>query len=454
MAIPARSQGILEVKAKRSRVSRAVVLPAQQFIHTQGVSGFALMGAAGLALFLANSRWAPGYFALWEIKAGFDLGFFELSKSLHHWINDGLMAIFFFLVGLEIKHEFVQGELSDLRKASLPVAGALGGMIVPALLFTLLNFGTPGISGWAIPMATDIAFALGVLALVRGCSPELKVFLLALAIADDIGAIAVIAVFYTDHLAWPALVLSVAPLALIYAARRLGVRSPLVYVPLGVLFWLAVLKSGIHATIAGVILGLMADTRPWFDRADFESHARELLDQFGNANERGDYDRADAILGTFEALTKGTEAPVQRITRLIHGWVSFVILPIFAFANAGVALHGHAVRATLESHVAWGVALGLVAGKPIGILLFSWLAVRYGISRLPHRTNWRQMAGVGLLAGIGFTVSIFITTLAYRDAESVDAAKVAILASSAVAGILGLLALKWVTPRLSARPAE
>ncbi|MBI2682293.1 MAG: Na+/H+ antiporter NhaA [Acidobacteriales bacterium] len=454
MAIPARSQGILELKARRSRVSRAVVLPVQQFIHTQGVSGFALMGAAGLALFLANSRWAPGYFAFWEIKAGFDLGFFELSKSLHHWINDGLMAIFFFLVGLEIKHEFVQGELNEFKKATLPVAGALGGMIVPALLFTLLNFGTPGLRGWAIPMATDIAFALGVLALVSGCSPELKVFLLALAIADDIGAIAVIAVFYTSQLSIAALGSSLLPLALIYLARKLGVRSPLVYVPLGILFWLAVLKSGVHATIAGVILGMMADTKPWFDRADFEAAAKDLLDQFRRANESGDYDHADAILGTFEALTKGTEAPVQRITRLIHGWVSFVVLPIFAFANAGVALDTGAMRATLGNHIAWGVALGLVVGKPIGIVLFSWLAVRAGISQLPRHTSWRQMTGVGVLGGIGFTVSIFITTLAYQDAASADAAKIAILISSVVAGILGFFALKMVTPGLSGKREE
>lgn len=442
MSLPARDRGKLRASKKHSLAVRKLQEPVQAFIHTQGSSGFLLVLAAACALAWANSPLAGSYSRLWDATISFDLGPLHLAKSLHHWINDGLMAIFFFLVGMEIKHELVDGELRTLRKASMPAIAALGGMIIPALIFVALNFQGNGLHGWAIPMATDIAFALGVLALVPGIPDSLKVFLLALAIVDDIGAIAVIAVFYTEAIHWVPLSMGVIVVGVIWSLRRVRMRLAFPYVLFGLLFWFCILKSGIHATIAGVILGFMVSSKPVYTREKFQREASRLMREFEPAVSRHDNDQADAILGELETLTISTESPLERLIRQLHPWVSFLVIPLFALSNAGVVVSNDSVRAALASPIAWGVFAGLLLGKPLGVLLFSWLGVRFKVGQLPQGVGWRSLIGVGVLAGIGFTVSIFVAELAYDNQQAVNVSKFAILCASFAAGVLGYLLLR------------
>ncbi len=387
---------------------RPVMLrPFQRFAHTESAGGIVLLVCAAVALLWANSPWGDSYFHLWETNIGIRVGWHALDMSLHHWINDGLMAVFFFVVGLEIKREMLVGELSTPRQAALPIAGALGGMIVPALIYAALNAGGPGSAGWGIPMATDIAFALGVLALLGPRVPVgLKVFLTALAIADDLGAVMVIALFYTSGLAYYSLLVGAGILAALIGLNVLGVRRPAPYLALGVLLWLAFLKSGVHATVAGVVLAMTIPARA---RVDEE----ESLD---------------------------VESPLFTMERSLHGPVAFFIMPLFALANAGVAVGG--LLDSLSLPVTSGVVLGLVFGKPIGITFFSWMAVRFGLATLPAQTSWRALHGVSWLGGIGFTMSLFIAGLAFTDANLLDSAKLGILGASLVAGMAGWVMLK------------
>src|SRR6516162_5177214 len=370
----------------------------------------------------------------------------RLQLPIHAWINDALMALFFFLVGMEIKHEIVHGELSDIRKASLPIFGALGGMIIPALAYLALNYRTPGQHGWGVPMATDIAFSLGVLGMVKGIPPDLKVFLLTLAIADDIGAIIVIAFFYSDTLHVQALFVAAFFLVVLFALRRIGVLKTMPYVVLGILFWVAILRSGIHATIAGVILGFMVPTDPRLSLDEFQEIGTDMIRRFRAAKAEGDLAAANRVLGSFESLLYATEAASERATRKLNDWVSFVVLPLFALSNAGVTFSAGAISGLLSSRIAWGIVLGLVIGKPLGIVGFSILAVRTRIARLPNGVSWLQMLAVGILAGIGFTVSIFISSLAFDDPAHLMDAKTAVLGASAIAGVLGYLALRHELP--------
>jgi NhaA family Na+:H+ antiporter len=436
--IPPRTAGALEARIRESLVTRALVVPIQQFIHIQGVSSLLLLLAAVVALVWANSPWHESYHHAWDME----LTLSRLRLPVHAWINDALMAIFFFLVGMEIKHEIVHGELSDIRRASLPIVAALGGMIVPAVIYAAINFRQPGAHGWGIPMATDIAFSLGVLAMVKGVPPELKVFLLSLAIADDIGAIAVIAIFYTETLRLESLFVGLLLLVIIYLVYRLGIQRPIVYAVLGILFWIAVLRSGIHATIAGVILGFMVPTTPRLTFADFERIGTDIVKQYREALAQGDRATASRVLGVLEQVVTATEAASERLTRKLNDWVSFLVLPLFALANAGVEFSSGAWGDLLRSHVAWGVLAGLILGKPLGILGFSLLAVRLGIASLPNRVNWSLVGAVGMLAGIGFTVSIFIGSLAFNDAALLVQAKAAVLGASLVAGLVGFIALR------------
>jgi Na+:H+ antiporter, NhaA family len=438
MGIPARTYGALEVQLRESLFTRVLVLPIQEFIHIQGISSILLLAAAVAALIWANSPWHDSYHHLWELQ----LTLSGIQLPVHAWINDALMAIFFSLVGMEIKHEIVHGGLSDIRQAALPVVGALGGMVLPALLFLALNFGGPGQHGWGIPMATDIAFSLGVLGMVKGIPSELKVFLLTLAIADDIGAIIVIAFFYTDTLHVQALVVGLVILLVMFGLRRIGISRTIVFVVLGVAFWLAIQESGVHATIAGVILGFMVPTSPRLSLQQFEEIGVDIMQRFRTAQAEGDTAAAHRLLGSFEQLVNATEADSERITRKLNDWVSFVVLPLFALSNAGVTFSGGALNELLASRIAWGILLGLLVGKPVGIVGFSKLAVKLGWARLPAGVSWPQMAGVGFLAGIGFTVSIFIDTLAFRDPRHLMEAKIAILAASVVAGLVGYFALR------------
>jgi NhaA family Na+:H+ antiporter len=436
--IPPRTAGGLEARIRESLVTRAVIVPVQQFIHIQGVSSVVLLAAAVAALVWANSPWHESYHHVWDME----LQLSRLNLPVHAWINDALMAIFFFLVGMEIKHEIVHGELSDMRRASLPIFAALGGMIVPALIYAAINYRQPGAHGWGIPMATDIAFSLGVLAMVKGIPAELKVFLLSLAIADDIGAIAVIAIFYTETLRIQSLVVGLLLLVIIYLVYRLGIQRPMLYALLGVLFWVAILRSGIHATIAGVILGFMVPTTPRLSFTDFESISTDIVQRYREALAAGDTASASRMLGVLEQVVGATEAPSERLTRKLNDWVSFLVLPLFALANAGVEFSSGGLGDLLRSHVTWGVFFGLVLGKPLGIFAFSWAAVKVGVAKLPNHVTWSLVTAVGLLAGIGFTVSIFISSLAFNDPALLTDAKAAVLGASLLAGVVGFLSLR------------
>jgi Na+:H+ antiporter, NhaA family len=439
MPIPPRTYGALQIKIRESLLTRTVVLPIQRFIHVQGISSFLLLAAAIAALAWANSPWRDSYHHVWEIE----LTLSKLRLPVHIWINDALMAIFFFLVGMEIKHEIKHGALADVRQAALPLFAAIGGMLVPALLFTLLNKGQAAEHGWGIPMATDIAFSLGVLSMVKGISPNLKIFLLSLAIADDIGAIAVIALFYSGSLDRKSLFAALLLLAVIFGIQKIGVRQPIIYFLLGVGVWVAILRSGIHATIAGVILGFMVPTTRGLSMPDFQEIASDMVDRFRIALSDGDDKTAKHLLGAFEELVQSTESAAERLTRLLEDWVSFLVLPLFALSNAGVTFSAGAVGDLLTSHLAWGIILGLVVGKPLGIVAFSWLAVRCRLAFLPSYIAWHHLFAVGLLAGIGFTVSIFISSLAFNDESQLSNAKAAVLCASLVAGLLGYFALRF-----------
>ena len=331
MAIPPRTYGALQVRRRESLVTRAVVMPIQQFIHIQGISSIFLLAAAVAALVWANSPWHESYHHVWEME----LSLSRLHLPVHAWIDDALMAIFFFLVGMEMKHEIMHGELADPRRAALPIFAALGGMIVPALSFVLLNHGQPGQHGWGIPMATDIAFSLGILGMVKGVPPELKIFLLALAIADDIGAIAVIAIFYSESLDRTALFAGLVLVVLIFILLKVGISQPVLYFVLGVGFWVAILQSGIHATIAGVILGFMVPTTATFSLKEFQEIGSGMVRQFRAAVGAGDEKTAKNLLGSFEQLVQSTESPSERLTRRLNDWVSFLVLPLFRAGECG-----------------------------------------------------------------------------------------------------------------------
>ena len=438
MAIPPRTFGAMQMRLRESLITRALVLPIQEFIHIQGISSVVLLGAAMVALIWANSPWQESYHHVWEME----LQLSRIQLPVHAWINDALMAIFFFLVGMEIKHEIVHGELADIRKAALPIVGALGGMIVPALLYLVLNHGRPGQNGWGVPMATDIAFSLGVLGMVKGIPSELKVFLLTLAITDDIGAIMVIAFFYTGAIHVKALFVAALILGVMYVLRRLGAYRSISYIILGAIFWLAILQSGIHATIAGVVLGFLIPTTPRLSLEEFQDIGADLMKRFRAAQSEGDMAAAYQVLGCFEPLLSATEAESERFTRRLNDWVSFVVLPLFALANAGVTFSTGATRAMLTNHIAWGILLGLLIGKPMGIVGFSRLAVKLRIAALPSGVNRLQMSGVGILAGIGFTVSIFISSLAFDTPLQLAEGKTAVLAASLIAGLAGYFALR------------
>ncbi len=436
MAIPPRSRGTARARAPHSPIARTVQLPLQRYLHTEGVSGAVLVGAAAAGLLWANSPWADAYETLWTLPVHAVVGPWRFEHDVRHVVNDGLMAIFFFVVGLEIKRELVEGALSDRRRATLPAAAAVGGMVVPAAIYLALARSGPGVDGWGIPMATDIAFALAVLSLTPA-RHEVKVLLLALAIVDDIGAILVIAVFYTAAFSWTAAAVAVAAVLVVLGMQRAGVNHIGVYAPVALLFWVAVLESGVHATIAGVILGALTPARAVVPQRTFVDAIGALGEELAQATEGGDRDRAETLAAQVEELSRQSEPPLERAERLFHPWSSYVILPLFALANTGVVLSGDAVRAAIDAPVSHGVLFGLLAGKPLGIVTFGWAAERAGIASRPPGLRWPDVAAVGVLGGIGFTVSIFITDLAFADPALVATAKIAIFAASVTAAAAG-----------------
>jgi Na+:H+ antiporter, NhaA family len=414
----------------------------ERFVHSQTSGSVLLFGATVLALVWANSPWSGSYFAIWKLPL--NVGRRPLfSMDLHHWIDDGLMALFFLVVGLEIKREVVKGELSSFRQAALPIMAALGGMILPAFIYFALNRSGVGARGWGIPMATDIGFALGVLALLGKRIPSsLRVFMLALAIVDDVGAILVIAFFYTPQISISALALAGGLLAiLVVIAIRRGPIS--VYVVVGFFFWAAVLSSGVHATIAGVILGLVAPIKPKWPPQDLADNAEPLLSAFRTQILSNDKSAAEATLTQMDQLLRGTDSIAERLERSIHPWVSFLILPLFALASAGVALSIEQLKLAILSPLALGVFLGLVVGKAVGIALFSFVAVRSKIAAMTDDLAWSGIVGVGILAGVGFTVALFISGLSFEDETLVATSKIAVLAASLAAGFIGYTYLRF-----------
>ena len=419
--------------------------PFQEFARLEASGGILLIGCTVAALVWANSPWAATYFSLWHTKLTLGFAGAQLSEELHFWINDGLMAIFFLLVGLEIKREALVGELASARKAALPIVAALGGMIVPAGIYFLFNRTGPGAAGWGVPMATDIAFALGVLALLGDRVPtSLKVFLAALAIADDLGAVLVIAFFYTAQISWIALTIAGMFFVALIVMNRIGARHPLVYAVLGLGLWLAFLQSGIHGTVAGVLLALTIPARQRIDGRAFLERTEQILQEFREADGGGDAIQANATrsaaLSVLAEDCQHAESPMLRFEHALAPWSKHAIMPIFALANAGVAMGGGAFG-QLVSPISIGVICGLVLGKPLGVVGFSWLAIRSRFGAMPEEAGWRQLIGVGMLAGIGFTMSLFIANLAFGADSVLETAKVGILVASVVSGIAGVLML-------------
>ena len=448
--IPPRSRGTLRAQADHSYLSRAIMLPAQRFIHTEAIGGIVLLAATIAALTLANSPLASEYHRILEHHLTLSFGLFTVDLTVEEWINDGLMAIFFFVVGLEIKREVIHGQLSTVRTATLPVVAAVGGMVIPAAIYVAFNLGGSGeaVRGWGIPMATDIAFALGVLALLgRRIPSELRVFMLGLAVVDDLGAIAVIAFAYTETIDFAQLGIAAALVVVMMVANRLGLRQPAVTAGLAFVIWVAVLKSGVHATVAGVLIAVLTPSTPATSGEQFADESESLLAEYRTSIVAGDRDRAEVALGEIEHLVRLTEAPLERMERLLHPWTSYVILPAFALANAGIHFSGGGFSdALFQNNVAIGIVAGLVLGKPIGIVLFPLVASRLGLVSLPTATKWSHVLGVGFVAGIGFTVAIFVTGLAFNQSpELVDYGKLAVLGASVVAGLLGYIILRFAS---------
>ena len=427
---------------------RSLRAPIQSYIHTEEVGAVILLLAAATAVGWANSPWSESYADFWHTHLSFDIHIFAISEDLGHLVNDGLMAVFFFIVGLEIKRELLHGELSSFRKAIVPVAAAIGGMAAPALIYVAFNGTGEGSAGWGIPMATDIAFALGILALLgKRIHVELRVFLLGLAVVDDLGAIAVIAIFYSDAISWVDLGLAVAIFAVIAACVRFGVGSLGFYLVLSVVMWQFLLESGIHATLAGVALAAIVPSKPTLQRTHYEGTVDGLLQDFRLAMENGDEEEAQTIVEEIERLSRGTEGPMERIEGVVHPWVSFLILPLFALANAGIVFTSDTLSEASASPVTLGILVALTVGKAGGVLGATWLAVRLGIGSLPTGVNWPQVLGVGMLAGIGFTVAIFVAGIAFDDPALDDRAKIGVFAASLLAGIVGYLFLRFVATR-------
>lgn len=423
-----------------------ITSPLQEFIHAETSGGIVLIICTVIALIWANSPFADSYHHLWHTYITFDIGGYTLKHSLHHWINDGLMVIFFFVVGLEIKRELLVGELSSAKKAALPVAGALGGMILPALIYFYFNGGKEGAAGWGIPMATDIAFVVGIMALLGSKFPfSLKIFILALAIVDDIGAVLVIAIFYTAEISFSALIIGAVIILLLIIFNRMGVRSLIVYTITGIALWLAFLESGVHATVAGVLLAFTIPASSRINTKNFTTETKQLLDEFDKSGEHSEdvltNEKRLAVVQSIESNCEKILTPLQRFEHLLHPWVAFFIMPVFALANAGVTI-GSGFTDALINPISIGIILGLFFGKQIGIFGFSFVAIKLGLASKPEGVNYTKMYGAGILAGIGFTMSLFIANLAFPTEELLNIAKVGVLTASLIAGIVGFIVVK------------
>ncbi|SKB31848.1 Na+:H+ antiporter, NhaA family [Salegentibacter holothuriorum] len=436
---------------KKTRLDIYLLLPIKNFIEKKTSVGLVLIFSALLAMIVANSPLADAYHNLWKQYIHLGINDFIIRKNLLHWINDGLMSIFFFMIGLELKREILQGELSSIKKSMLPIGAAIGGMLFPALIFFYFNNGLDSVSGWGIPMATDIAFALGILYLLGDRVPlPLKVFLTAIAIVDDLGAVLVIAFFYTSDISIQSLAIAGVFILILAAANLIGIRNTLFYAVMGIGgLWLAILLSGVHATIAAVLAAFAIPNTKKINTPLFLRKSKllgyEIQEEFRNRkkNPKESEEHITLTIEKFSSLTEDATPPLQRLEHALHPFVSFVILPLFAFANAGVSL-GETSFDSVVSPVMLGVVGGLIFGKFIGVVLFSKLMVWFKIAALPQKVKWKHVYGIGFLAAIGFTMSLFITDLAFENENYMSQAKIGILLASLMAGLTGYFYLRKI----------
>ena len=434
----------------KSALLRRIVYPLQEFLRAEAFSGILLMFVTLFALAWANSPWAESYIKTWNTVITIQLGEFGISKAAILWINDGLMAIFFFVVGLEIKRETMVGELSSFRSAAFPVMAAIGGMVVPAGIYIWLNQGVASFDGWGVPMATDIAFAIGILSLLGNRVPlSLKLFLVAYAIVDDIGAVLVIALFYTSKLSLLSLWIGLLVFGILLILNALRVRNILIYTIFGVVMWVAFLKSGVHATVAGILLATTIPGRSKISEGEFISCTDTILGELHArhtakipATEKYEEDDFQAAVRTIEDNCEEVGSPMHRLEHALHPWVAYAIMPVFALANAGILINSDLTDGFFNP-LSWGIILGLVVGKPVGIVLFAMLASVSRIARKPAAYSWMQLIGVSFVGGVGFTMAIFIANLAFAGSPLLPQAKLAILCASFIAGVIGYLFLRF-----------
>jgi NhaA family Na+:H+ antiporter len=439
------------IKSTRQLVADQILRPAQQFFDKEASSSILLIAATAIALFWVNSSIGETYHSFWHTEISFTFGHFHISKTLLHWVNDGLMSLFFFTVGLEIKREILVGELATPKKALLPVIAALGGMIVPGLIYAAINAGSPTIHGWGIPVATDIAFALGAVAVFgRKLPVGLRIFLAAFAIADDLGAVVIIAIFYTKEIVWSNLIISLFLIFGLAVANFFWIRQTLIYAILGLAVWFFVLGSGVHPTIAGVIVSLFVPARGRYDTDNFLQNVKKITEKFECEEQSCGYsillnqEHLYAVQA-LELACHDVETPLQRLMHALHPWVAFLILPLFAMGNTGLIFRGIVFSEAVSNPVILGIIFGLVVGKPIGILLFSYLSVKTGIASLPQEVRWSHIFGGAMLGGIGFTMSLFLSELSFADPHIIDYARIAILTGSILSAVFGMSYLGFFT---------
>ena len=428
---------------------KKVYTPFEHFLHAQTTTGLILIGMTIVALIIANSPFYETYQHIIHTKIEFDIGSLQIKNSLYHWINDGLMAIFFFMIGLEIKREILVGELSNIKVAILPILSAIGGMLVPALIFMALNKGSVGVNGWGIPMATDIAFAISALVLLgRRVSPSLVTFLVALAIVDDLGAVLVIALFYTSQIHFYFLLLAGGMFLIMVGMNRFGIHAILPYFIVGLFMWFFMLESGVHATIAGVIAAFAIPSKPKIPPIDFTQQTKNLLDEYDNypvATDHTMHEQQKAILQNIKDRIDAVGSPATRLEQSLHLPVSLIVIPLFALANAGIHINFSSIGDVILEPVSLGIIFGLIGGKIIGIAGVAYIAIKSGLAKLPQDSSMSQLFGVATLGGIGFTMSIFVADLAFVNAPAlIFQAKIGIVTASLLAGLLGFIWLRFI----------
>jgi NhaA family Na+:H+ antiporter len=439
------------VVSTRQLVADQILKPTQQFFRKEAASSILLIVATIIALIWVNSNIGETYHSFWHTKISFTFGDFRINKTLLHWVNEGLMSLFFFTVGLEIKREILVGELASPKKALLPVIAALGGMIFPGLIYAAINIGLPTIHGWGIPVATDIAFALGAVAVLgRRVPVGLRIFLAAFAIADDLGAVVIIAIFYTKELVLSNLVISLFIILGLAIANFFWIRWTFVYAILGLSLWFFILGSGVHATIAGVIVSLFVPARGRYDTDHFLQNVRNITEKFECEEQSCGYsillnqEHLYAVQA-LELACHDVETPLQRLEHALHPWVAFLILPLFAMGNTGLLFRGIVFSEAISNPVIIGIIVGLVFGKPIGIILFSYISVKSGMASLPNEVRWSHILGGAMLGGIGFTMSLFLSELSFSDPHILDYGRIAILTGSILSAIIGMSYLGFIS---------